>query len=93
MQRANIVGEGMPPAVSERTEMAGPAFNELDKTWNRVFRTMYLAKVRPDDEHGVWRIWCIDHDGMIMAEERVPLSLSIEEALDAAQALCPVGAW
>lgn len=73
--------------------IARPAFNDLDKTWNRVFRTMYLAKARPDDEHGVWTISCVDHDGAVIAEERVPLSLSVEEALDAAEALCPVVAW
>jgi uncharacterized protein YecA (UPF0149 family) len=69
--------------------MSKLAFNELDKSWNRVFRTMYLAKARADDERNAWTVSCVDHDGTVIAEDCVPRSLSVEQALDAAEALCP----
>jgi hypothetical protein len=73
--------------------MAKVAFNELDKSWNRVFRTMYLAKARADEERNAWTVSCVDHDGTVMAEEYVPRSLTIEQALDAAESLCPHLCW
>jgi hypothetical protein len=65
------------------------AYNELDRSWNRVVRIMYLAKARRVFDHDRWAIMCYDHDGQLVAEGSVSAELSVEEALDAAEDLCP----
>ena len=65
------------------------AFNDLDKSWNRVFRTMYLAKVYRTSDNERWTTACFDHDGRLLGQGTAPAALNVEEALDAAEALCP----
>jgi hypothetical protein len=73
--------------------MTTAAFNELDQSWNRVIRTMYVVKARMDEHAESWVLSCADHDGTVVAEACGAGSMSIEEALDAAEELCPPAAW
>lgn len=67
----------------------GAAYNEQDRSWNRVVRTMYLAKARRPSDGDPWAIACYDHEGRVLSEGDAPPDFTVEEALDAAEDLCP----
>ena len=73
--------------------MTTAAFNELDQSWNRVVRTMWVVKARMDEQEESWALSCADHDGVVIAESCMAGSASVEAALDAAEELCPPAAW